>query len=266
MLTVMIFTAILGAALLFRIKRKELLLIIPALYPIALAIISVIAVAVLPQNAKLTCITTGRDEGIFVQLREENVLIDVSDGSYTRLRAIANVAQQAGVTEFDTVMLVLLPYPTTEDEAWIMVQIAEALQKAGVAVRVISPEEEVEIVDGVTLTCPRITRIERSAHPVTYLSFSDGEKRVTYLSASSWENGLHFENELVELASESDTVFIGAHGPVNKEIFDLRLDNAECVCIFGKELDNIICPGTTVPPTRTTVNAGIAVFDFGEEN
>jgi hypothetical protein len=55
-----------------------------------------------------------------------------------------------------------------------MVQIADTLQKSGVAVRVIAPEGEIMIADGVTLTYPRITRIDRSAQPITYLSFSDG--------------------------------------------------------------------------------------------
>ncbi len=287
MVTILIFTVILAVALIIKIKRKELLLVIPALYPIVLATISVIAVATLPETAQLTCISTGSNENIIVQVREENVLIDVSDGSYSRLRTIANEARKNGATEFDTVMLthyhnrhvsaiarftaeekvrlVLLPYPTTEAEAWIMVQISDTLQKSGVAVRVIPPEGEFGIVDGITLTYPRITRIERSTQPVTYLSFSDGEKRVTYLSASSWENGLLFENELAGLASESDAVLVGAHGPVNKDIFDIPLDCAEQVYIFGEECGSIICPETTVPLDRATINVKIAGFDFGGE-
>lgn len=286
-LAAIIFTVILATALIIKIKRKELLLVIPAFYPIVLIVISLIATAALPQNAQLTCISTGSDENIFVQLREENVLIDVSDGSYTRLRTIADRAQKKGATEFNTVILthyhnrhvsaisrftaeekvelVLLPYPTTEDEAWIMVQIAGILQKSGVAVRVIPPEGEIEIANGITLTYPRITRIERSTHPVTYLSISDGKRRITYLSASSWENGLHFENELNARVSESDTVLIGAHGPVNKELFDIPLDSTPRIYIFGEEYSFIVSPEATVPLDRVTVNAKIAEFDFGGE-
>ncbi len=286
-LTVIIFTLVLVAALIVKIKRKELLLLIPAFYPILLTIISLIATAALPQNAQLTCISTGSDENIFVQLREENVLIDVSDGSYTRLRTIANLAQENGATEFDTVILthyhnrhvssisrftaeekvglVILPYPTTEDEAWIMVQIADKLQNSGVAVRVIPPEGEIEIADGIMLTYPDITRIDRSTHPVTYLSFSDGKKRLTYLSASSWENGLYFEKQLDELVAGSNAVIIGAHGPVNKELFDIPLDSTGQIYIFAEEYEFIVSPEATVPIDRATVNAKIAKFDFGGE-
>ena len=286
-LAAIIFTVILAAALIIKIKRKELLLVIPAFYPIVLIVISLIATAALPQNAQLTCISTGNDENIFVQLREENVLIDVSDGSYTRLRTIANLAQENGATEFDTVILthyhnrhvssisrftaeenvglVILPYPTTEDEAWIMVQIADKLHNSGVAVRVIPPEGEIEIADGIMLTYPKITRIERSTHPVTYLSFSDGKKRLTYLSASSWENGLYFEKQLDELVAGSNAVIIGAHGPVNKELFDKPLDSTEQIYIFAEEYKFIVSPEATVPIDRATVNAKIAKFDFGGE-
>jgi hypothetical protein len=203
------------------------------------------------------------------------------------LRTIADRAQKNGATEFNTVILthyhnrhvsaisrftaeekvelVLLPYPTTEDEVWIMVQIADILQKSGVAVRVIPPEGEIEIANGITLTYPRITRIERSTHPVTYLSISDGKKRITYLSASSWENGLPFENELEELALQSDAVLVGAHGPVNKELFDIPLDSTPRIHIFGEEYSFIVSPEATVPLDRVMVNAKIAEFDFGGE-
>jgi hypothetical protein len=88
---------------------------------------------------------------------------------------------------------------------------------------------------------------------------------VTYLSASSWENGVCFEDGLDKLASVSVAVFVGAHCPVNKEIFDIPLDRAEHVCVFGEELDCIVCPGSSLPAYRATVNASIAKFRFGKE-
>ena len=277
-----IFTVILAVAMIIRIKHKEWLLIIPALYPLVLALIAFTAVAVLPQNAGLTCISIGGDEGFVLQLREETVLIDVSDGSYTDINRIASLAKQSGATEFDTVVLthyhtrhismisrfvsnqkvrrVLLPYPTTEDEAWIMVQIADTLQKSGVAVRVLDPEGEVQLTDGVSMKYPKITHIERSSHPVLYLSFSDGEKRVTYLSDSSWEDGSDFAQDLNELVGDSEAVLIGAHGPVNKQIFDIPLDNAECIYVFGEDAEYLIAPDSTIPADTAVFNAGIAKF------
>ena len=190
LIVVFAFTAILAVSLLVKVKRKSLLLSIPAAYPLVLAFISVIAVASLPRAAQLICIGTGSNETILLQLREENAVVDISDGSYTRLRSIAYIAQQNGVTEFDAVMithyhnrsisalarftaeekvrLVLLPYPTTEDEAWIMVQVAEAMENAGVPVRVIQPEGEIELVDGILMSYPSITRI-RPTRDISFL-------------------------------------------------------------------------------------------------
>ena len=76
---------------------------------------------------------------------------------------------------------------------------------------------------------------------------------------------MHFENELNALVSESDTVLIGAHGPVNKELFDIPLDSTPRIYIFGEEYSFIVSPEATVPLDRVTVNAKIAEFDFSGE-
>ena len=283
LMVVLIFTAVLVLVLLIKIKRKEALLAIPAAYPLVLALISIVSVAALPKTAEITCVGTGSDEMILLQLRDENTVIDISDGSYTRLRMIADVAQQEGMTEFDTVMLthyhsrhisalsrftaeekvrlVLLPYPTTEDEAWIMVQIADVLQRADVAVRVIEPEGDLELVSGITLTYPSITRIARSAQPVTYLSFTDGKERVTYLSSSSWDVNLYFTDELEALAIESKAILIGAHGPVNKTPFDIPIDTSTEVYAFGEDPSFLVAR----KDHGAIVNCSVTKYIFGSK-
>lgn len=283
---VIIFSVILFAAMIIKTKHKAWLLMIPAAYPLILCMIMQTAVADLPKTTELTCLSTEDGEGFVLQLHDETVLIDVSDGSYTGLNTLSSIAKQNGATEFDTLMLthyhtshistlsrfisdqkvrrVLLPYPTTEDEAWIMVQLADTIQKAGVAVRVIGPEGEIQLTEEVRLTYPSITRIERSARPVLFLSFTDGRTIVTYLSASSWEDGISFESKLKELAENSDTVIVGAHGPKNREVFDVPLGKAERIYILGEEPGCLIVPESTLPINISVVGAEIVEIDFSD--
>ena len=60
-------------------------------------------------------------------------------------------------------------------------------------------------------------------------------------------------------------MLVGAHGPVNKEVFDLPLGSTPRVYIFGEEYGFIVSPEATVPLDRVTVNAKIAELDFGGE-
>jgi hypothetical protein len=76
---------------------------------------------------------------------------------------------------------------------------------------------------------------------------------------------LYFEKQLDELVAGSNAVIIGAHGPVNKELFDIPLDSTEHIYIFTEEYKFIVSPEATVPIDRATVNANIAKFDFGGE-
>ena len=164
-----------------------------------------------------------------------------------------------------TCFLSALPYPTTEDEAWIMVQIADAMRNSEVPLRVLHPDGEIELVDGILMTYPRITRIDRSARPVTYLSFSDGDERVTYISASSWEDGLPFADKLEILACESDMLIIGAYGPVNKKIFDIPLDHPVEVYVFDDDPACLLADGSTLSGQNVTVNCNLARFKFNNE-
>ena len=68
-------------------------------------------------------------------------------------------------------------------------------------------------------------------------------------------------NSLVE---ESNAVLIGAHGPVIKEVFNLPVRKADKVYYFGEDLDFVICPETSIPLDRTTINTSIVRYDFEE--
>ena len=186
----------------------------------------------------------------------ETAIIDISDGSLTRFNHISMIAHEEGVTEYDTLVLthyhtrhlssvsrfiaservrrVILPYPETDTDAWIMAQLADTVQSSGVACEIISPDEKFRLVGDTEMLMSGITRIDRSAHPILYLTFSDNEGSFTYLSASSWDASDEYEEKLRKAAEESDMLFFGAHGPVAKNVFDIPLNTEKEYVVFDK--------------------------------
>ncbi len=284
---VIAFSALICLLLIIKVNRKKLLLLAPGIYPLVLAAIVFVAASAMPNSPELTFITTGKDENILTVCRDGSAIIDISDGSLMRLRSIAAQAHEEGVTEFDTLILthyhtrhlsslprfvaaekvrrVLLPYPENEDDAWIMVQLADSMQNAGCGVEILPPEGDVILPGQISMSYPRLTRIARSLQPVGYLSFSDGDQRLTYVGGSAWENGIDFAPTLEELVNKSECVVIGAHGPVNEEIFDLPVGRAEKIYIFEGDLEYLIHPDSSIDPSLTVVSATKIKFRSGRE-
>ncbi|MBQ4140881.1 MAG: ComEC/Rec2 family competence protein [Clostridia bacterium] len=250
------FTVIILIALVIKIKRKHLLLILPALYPLVILAITISVLSSLPGNTELTFVSLKGDEMILARYDGETAIIDISDGSLTRFNHISMIAHEEGVTEYDTLVLthyhtrhlssvsrfiaservrrVILPYPETDTDAWIMAQLADTVQSSGVACEIISPDEKFRLVGDTEMLMSGITRIDRSAHPILYLTFSDNEGSFTYLSASSWDASDEYEEKLRKAAEESDMLFFGAHGPVAKNVFDIPLNTEKEYVVFDK--------------------------------
>lgn len=249
------FSILIFILLVIKLKHKKPLLLAPISYPIVIFAIILTASAVRPDSTDLTFISTGKDENILVACGDESAVIDISDGSFIRLRYVSEEAHLAGYTEFDklilthyhtrhlssvlrfiseeTVRKVVLPYPETEADAWIMTQLVDSVQSAGIACEIADPFSGIDMPGGVTLTLSDISRLGRSAHPMIWLSFSDADERVTYIGESSWEP----ENtKLGEFVGESDILFFGGHGPVAKLLFELECDKTARYIVSDENL------------------------------
>ena len=250
-IVVYVFTAIIFILLVIKIKRKNWLIIAPIAYPLVILIIGIISSSIQPQNTEITAFSTGKDEVMLAVCSDESAIIDISDGSLTRLDMAATYAHANGVTEFDTLILthyhtkhlssvsrfideeivrrVILPYPSTEDDAWIMAQLVDVIQSSGLACEIALPNKDYDLVGDTKIRLSIIDRIERSNHPILYLTICEREETIMYLTGSSWETDGDFKSRLGETVEHSQTLIIGAHGPVIKTDFDFPINTDKTV-------------------------------------
>jgi hypothetical protein len=241
--------------LIIKLKHKKPILILPAFYPAVLAALVLISVANRPENAKFEIISLTGSEMISVTQGTDTAVVDISEGYFSPLRTVYALANDAGITEIDTLMLthyhtkhlssisrfmselqvqrLLLPRPQNEDDAWVMAQLAETANALGVVPEMIPENGNFELIKGVTVDYSGINRIERSNSPILCISFSDGEDRLTYLSESSWDADGEIRSCLASFTADSDYILIGEQGPVSKTVFDIRIKNAKCVYLLG---------------------------------
>lgn len=254
LIIIYIYTAVILFLLIIKVKNKKPILIAPASYPLILALLVFVGTLTLPHQTEVTSLSLAGSEYVLAIHEDESAIIDVSLGSLNGLRVLSAVMHERGITEVDTLVLthyhsrhlsavteftsdekvrrVLLPYPETEADAWLMLQLADSLASSGISCEIMQNESFVLLGETSFYISP-IQRLERSTHPVISFSLSEGEEKLTYLSASSWEAN---EPELTALLNNSDVLLFGAHGPVVKTPFEL-LDyckNIEALVIFDE--------------------------------
>lgn len=293
---VSIFTIIIIVLLVIKVKPKKLLLLIPSSYPLILGAMILISFSALPNNTDITVTSMFGDEIVVAQCKFEAALVDITDGTYTALQTSLVQAESKGVTEFEKlilthyhtrhistvsrfiatkkVRLVLLPYPNTEDDAWIMAQLVDVIQSTGTACKIYLPNEDTELIKGTKFMVSEITEIERSSHPIMYLSISDNNERLTYLSASAWEGEESFIDGMETLAENSDILLFGAHGPVAKSNcnFRVNLESVQKYIVFDKShLEYLLYNEEPLidiynPKYKVYIGPGVFNIEFENEN
>lgn len=187
---------------------------------------------------------------------QHGVILDLSNGGLTSMRAAADEAHRQGATEIavlilthyhsrtmgtladffagETVRAMWLPKPENEEEYQFMEVYIERAVEAGVTVSVYEEGQELSLFDGRCLMLHR-SRLKRSAQPVLLAAMieadgEDAQETMVYCGASV------FESDLSELASswveKSDVVIYGHHGPLVKEPFGTELsyrDDADII-------------------------------------
>jgi len=293
---VCIFTAIIIVLLVIKIKHKKWLLLIPSTYPLVFGAVILISFSVLPKNTAVTVTSMFGDDTLVAQCEDKAALVDISDGTYTALNISLLQAESDGVTEFEKlilthyhtrhistvarfiaakkVRLVLLPYPETEDDAWIMAQLVDVIQAAGTACEIYSHNEDTELVNDTKFLLSEIALIERSSHPILYLSVSDNNQRLTYLSSSSWEGEEDYLDGMEDLAENSDILIFGAHGPVVKNNcnFYINLERVQKYIVFDQShlgyifYNDELLVNAYNAERKVFVGPGTAKIDFGDNN
>lgn len=118
----------------------------------------------------------------------------------------------------------LLPIPLTENDEKYYRDILIALdQNTEIALY----ETGEETIGAITLFLPERAFLKRSAHPVISFSATIGEngKRFSYLSSSALEI----------TKPEAEVIILGAHGPIEKHIFDASLLQSAEITVFSEK-------------------------------
>ncbi len=266
-IVVCVFSIILFILLVIKIKRKVWLILAPVSYPLVILAVAMITASMLPKDTELSVFSTGKDEVILAACGAESAIIDISDGSLARLNIASQYAHANGITEFDTLVLthyhtkhisavsrfkdnemlrhVILPYPETEDDAWIMTQLVDILQSSGIYCEIAIPNSENHLVGDAAISLSRIFPLERSSHPVLYFTISEREECLTYLTGSAWEADGEFKSQLERATLQSKTIIFGAHGPVIKSKLDVTVSSditETCIIISPDDVQYIIDP------------------------
>lgn len=207
-----------------------------------------------PTDVSGTYLSPSSDADMLVLVEGyEGIIIDLSNGSHTSMRAAMDEAKCRGATEIsalvlthyhsrmtgtlfdtlngETVRSVWLPIPVNTEEYYLMTAYMEKAERAGVAVTVYGEGEAVPILGTHELTLQR-TRMERSVQPVLLLSVQDldGKETLLYCGASVFESDLAIPAE--EMIRDADVVILGHHGPIVKEGFGTQFPWSEDTMII----------------------------------
>ena len=186
----------------------------------------------------------GKNEYFCLSASGDNILIDISDGSFSNLSRAGSESARKGFCELDAVVLthlhkrhisslarlastqmlrkVLLPEPQNSSESEIVRSVEYEMALHGVKV-VYYGEDDIISVCGVRIKAEH-AYIKRSTHPVIKLDM--GERLdITYIGSSYPE---------YRDAQVSEATFFGIHGPVCKNEFEADAAEAELV-VFANE-------------------------------
>ncbi len=189
----------------------------------------------------------------------EAVICDFGNGSLTSMTAATREAEAQGATEVAVLMLthyhtrasgalhailgrekvrrLWLPYPTTEEDYYLMLACLEKAEEAGVPAVLYETGETLLVFDSCELTL-ETAAIKRSVQPVLLLSLDAGAGgRLVYCGSAAFESPL--ADAAQAAASHADTVIFGNHGPLPKSPFGAELTLREDALVILSEKGDV---------------------------
>ncbi|MBQ2767087.1 MAG: ComEC/Rec2 family competence protein [Clostridia bacterium] len=222
--------------LLIRIRRKWIFVI-----PVCLLIVSLPIGVLYAQNdsaVDLIYDVDGKNETIALQSSRGALICDLTDGSYSALYSAANHIKSLGETEVEVLMLthyhtghigavfrfcnkvkvrqLWLPYPNTEREWEILLDLTENAELQNITVSLYHEGEEIYFGNAEIIPYTR-ELLTRSSQPLLLLQIKTGERALTYIGGSVQEGTLGATAD--EFIAESQIVIFGDHGPNRKKVF-----------------------------------------------
>ena len=253
-----VFFGILFVLLTVKLKRKWIVSLFALIGIISFFILEYISIYDEPLTLEYT--NLGKNEYFSVSFEGKNVLIDVSDGSYSKMNTASSDAISKGFCELDAVILthlhgrhinslarlsssymvrsVYIPEPKTEQELTIANEIENVMGFADIELYHYGENELIGVGEAV-IDIDR-SYLKRSTHPVVGITFSGAFDLKYYGSSYS---------EYEEIISCENVIF-GIHGPVCKK--DFSFDASECAMISFADV-NIYSKCTIINDSGTNL-------------
>ena len=185
-------------------------------------------------------ITDTNNDGFTLVSNGRTLICDISSGAYSFDLSLVLAGKELAVCDVDTYLLthyhdrhvdtlsklcdqiyirnLLLPLPANENEKEILTRIIDMAEDKKVNVRFYDPENNNSIVfENITIDIGQKSTVKRSVHPITALSFSNENSRVTYIGSSVNECDLY--ESFLPAVKDSEIVVFGVHGPKIKSPF-----------------------------------------------
>lgn len=225
--------------LLFLKKKNILLLLIP--FIIWAGIFSgcyLLHTANTADHVNILAVNLKKNDFILINRGGKTLICDFSDGTYTQAkRAAALTKNELCDASADALLLthlhryhiatfrkladnnrleyLIMPEPYDEKTADIAKGLKEAANERNISVITYSPDNSSTLdFSGCSITISETVFIDRSVQPIMFLSVDTGNGVFSYFSSAVFESEL--SDKAINLASHSDAVWYGIHGPVIK--------------------------------------------------
>lgn len=250
---VLIFVISMAVLLVIKLKRK-IFMIFPAVVCSIAFIICFSTILIKGENeAELTYIKRGERETFVVVKGVDAAFIDVGDGNYSNYTVAWDIAHADGATEIKTLLLthyhnkhgysisrllsnvkvrrVMIPYPETQEDMYILDRIFEVTSTHGVECRMYERGSPFAVLDGVGLKLLPYDMLKRSSQPTVAFEIEYGEFKSAYIGSSYYESdhGKYAD----DCVYDADVVIYGTHGPNPKSDFSIDPANNAKEIVFA---------------------------------
>ena len=254
-------TVLLVVLIAIKLKHRILMILPPAIATAAMIVI--IICRGFASGTDMIYLHTTKSEMLVISSSHQNVICDISDGSYTHFNKAANMLKGEYRTVTDAIILthyhkkhitsiskyssdnivreLLLPEPLNENEREIMNSIIKLAEARGIKIQIYSLDNSVTFNDDLKISVKR-EYIKRSTHPVILIKASGKDHAVCYVGASASEAAEETTDMIDSEVSKTDYLILGSHGPKikNPYSFDISADSYNIKEILFANNDTVV--------------------------
>ncbi len=227
-----VFTVLMCLLLILKLRRKQLILAVPAT-AIAAFLICLAVFNSVYDGTRATYINNGSKDSLVLTRENKAVIFDVSDGTYSPFYTAVSAAETNYATEFSAIVLthyhvkhissldnlfrsqivrsVYIPEPLDDDELDLANDIARSAQENGVTLVIYGYAEGIYLSDTMSFCVLEPTTRSGSTRKIVNLCIMTQGNIIAYAD-SSWEFVKNAERT-ASFVEASDVTILGSHGP-----------------------------------------------------